>query len=251
MQDNNLNLNDEERYIQHCIGGTAFLSWMMLWNNQHRSYEIEEKAIISLGLEASSRFGIITPIKKIYGVEPFIVIQKEELSWFNEIVWDRIVIKKGIPKIYFISKKITTEDRALKNLPSFSFSIQFHDYDLISNLLKFKQIGYRNIWFDEEGEAHIPRGKNKTVIPLFIQENDSVILAEYEASETYSLQDELYRELKMLESKMGNKEVEFIGEAPIFNEAELNEIYMHQTKQSDAYKSYKEKEKFSVRKSVD
>lgn len=247
MQDSNSNnaLSNEEKYIQHCIGGTAFLSWMMLWNNQYKSYQIEEGAIISLDLNASSRFGILTPIRKVYGVEPFLVVQKEELSWFDEIVWDRVVIKKNVPKIYFVAKKITTEDNILKNLPSFSFAIQFHDYDLISNLIKFKNLGYRNIWFDEEGEAHIPRGKNKKNIPLFIQEENSNVLSEYEASQTYSLQDELFRELKLLEGKFGNKQVEFIGDKPIFEEKELQDIYNNQIARVDNSKP-KEKKRKSI-----
>lgn len=248
MQDSNSNndaLSNEEKYIQHCIGGTAFLSWIMLWNNQYKAYQIEEGAIISLDLNASSRFGILTPIRKVYGVEPFLVVQKEELSWFDEIVWDRVVIKKNIPKIFFVAKKITTEDNILKNLPSFSFSIQFHDYDLISNLIKFKSLGYRNIWFDEEGEAHIPRGKNKKTIPLFIQEENSNVLSEYEASQTYSLQDELFRELKLLEGKFENRQVEFIGDKPIFEEKELQEIYNNQITKVDNSKP-KEKKRKSI-----
>lgn len=202
-------MSEEENYVKHSIGITGMLSWVMRWQQYKEAIIVENGSIINLSLLPSSRFGLVFPLASAYGKIPFIVMQNEELSWFKDINWNRVMIKKNVPRLYFISEKIKGFNYSMPDLPAFSFSIEFDYYEKIENLFSNKKIGLKNIWFDQSGEAHIPKGKHLAEIAVYNNKKEQPVLSESETSTHKSQEDDI---LRMMEENERFNNYAFIGE---------------------------------------
>lgn len=202
-------MSEEEKYVKHSIGITGMLSWIMRWQQYKEAIIVENGSNIKLSLLPSSRFGLVFPLASAYGKIPFLVMQNEELAWFKDIEWNRVMIKKGDPRLYFISEKIKGFNYSMPDLHAFSFSVEFDYYEKIESLFSCKKIGLKNIWFDELGEAHIPKGKHLAEITVFNNKKDQPVLSESETSTHKSQEDDI---LRMMEENDRYNNYAFIGE---------------------------------------
>lgn len=216
-----LEKTEREIYIQHNIAVIGMLSWLMRWQHDKKSFTIENGTSINLSLLPSCRFGLVYPLAAAYGKTPFLVMQNEELSWFKDIQWNRVVIQKGNPRIYFVSQKMNGFNTDMPEIPAFSFSIEFDFFEKIEPLLKHKKLNVKNIWFDDEQEAHIPKGRALLEMNIYNNKSNQPILSESETSTARSYEDDI---LRMLEEDDRNNDYAYIkGES----EVEIDDEFSH------------------------
>lgn len=217
-----LEKTEKEIYIQHNIAVIGMLSWLMRWQHDKRAFTIENGTSINLSLLPSCRFGLVYPLAAAYGKTPFLVMQNEELSWFKDIQWNRVVIQKGNPRIYFVSQKMNGFNTDMPEIPAFSFSIEFDFFEKIEPLLKHKKLNVKNIWFDDEQEAHIPKGRALLEMSIYNNKSNQPILSESETSTVRSYEDDI---LRMLEEDDRNNDYAYIkGESEVEIEDEFSHL---------------------------
>lgn len=149
-------------YYNHTIGFTLLGNWC-----QKHKIPLENN-IIKIPLNKSNLFcaGIPTGYKD---KNIFIACEREEISWFRRILWNRMILDKFNKKIVFISQRIEGDKENLPDITEIALEIPYENAKKAFLFEVQKKVSLKEFYIDN---GLIIVGKTKFfTIPIVIKEN--------------------------------------------------------------------------------
>lgn len=206
-----------QKYLLHCTGIYAFLSWMEHQSNQGLPCTISGQTISSHPF-ISKYFSLGIAKNKKLSQKPFIAIQPNEAEWFKLIQWDKICIRKKDSNIYFISQLVSGDGEEYPDIPPFAFALSFDTIEKTSILFQIQDLQGRE-YSKIDGEIYINYHKSLFNLKVHqLEKNEPYLITN--SKQGFSYIDIIRKKEAELRNKFGDSLIEIQGDVNYSAESE-------------------------------
>lgn len=168
-----------EKYIQHLVGFAGMSEWMERWRRHADQVQLDDN-LVQLDSWLSRRFLFGIPKKSVFGSNPFMGVQPEELTWMSMMQWQRASLDPASHRVYLVSSRLRGDDKSFPDLPAFALGLDV-DPTVAPVLQRFARIDLRQVWVDD-GQIEITRRPAVSVKLSMVDGPSKVLMAEDVAS---------------------------------------------------------------------
>lgn len=143
-----------------------FQTWLLdLQRRKLALVESPDSRILHINQEVTKRFCVGTAEDHI-----FLGIPTEEMSWFQNLPWLHVALKRGSSRINLVSEQTTIQN---VTAPYFALALHVDNSQKISILLKNKNLHIREVSVDEHGVVNGVSKKVCFTITIICVDEDS------------------------------------------------------------------------------